>query len=294
MRSALLAVALVLAVPAAAHAQPTLKLLSAGKGPRKPLRYGFQTGTSDRAVMTMAMSMKNTMPAGTFGSMDIVIPTVETDMTINMGEKKGEEHLFLFAIDDLRALDRSGVMPGVIEAMQGMLDKMKGMTGSGLISARGITRDSSFLIPAGIAPEVRAMLEQTEDSVDQMSAPLPVQAVGVGARWQTRLDSVRGDIKLSQTATYKVLAIRGDQVQVEVIITQHARPQTVTTATTSYELVSFKGSGKGTILIDLRHPVPQSKVAMTIDQVTLLDLGGGSKQKMPSKVTVELTMGRKN
>jgi hypothetical protein len=294
MRSALLAAALVLATAppaAAAPTGPSPKLLSAGKGPRKPLRYAYQTGTTDRAVMTMAMSMTNQVPGQP--AMNIVIPTVETDLTINIGDPKADEHLFTFSLDDLRLVERPGVMDGVMPVMQSLLEKMKGMTGSGFINARGVTRDSSFTMPPGLPAEVRTMLEQTEETVDQMSTPLPKEAIGPGARWQLTMVTDRGGIKLTQTMTYKVVAIRGDQIELTVAITQTARPQLVNGPTGSYELASYKGTGSGTIVIDLRHPVPQSKVTMKVVQLSNVDIGG-SKQKMPTTVTVDMTMARKN
>ncbi len=293
MRSALLAAALLLATAAPAAAGPAAaspKLLSAGKGPRKPVRYAYQTGTTDRALLTMAMSMTNQVPGQP--AMAIVIPTVETDMTINIGDPKADEHLFTFALTDLRLVERPGVMDGVMPAMQALLEKMKGMTGSGFINARGVTRDSSFLLPAGLPPEVRTMLEQTEETVDQMSTPLPAEAIGAGARWQLSMVMDRGGIKLTQTMIYKVVAIRGDRIELTVAITQAAKPQQVNGPTGSYELVSYKGTGSGSIVIDLRHPVPQSRVTMKVVQLSAIDIGG-SKQKMPTTVTVDMTMTRR-
>jgi hypothetical protein len=125
-----------------------------------------------------------------------------------------------------------------------------------------------------------------------MSTPLPKEAIGPGARWQLTMVMDRGGIKLTQTMTYKVVAIRGEQIELTVAITQTARPQLVNAPTGSYELASYKGTGSGTIVIDLRHPVPQSKVTMKVVQLSNIDLGG-SKQKMPTTVTVDMTMIRK-
>ncbi len=285
-----------LAVPSTpAHAggkAPTVKLQSPGKGPRRPLRYALQTGSTDTAVMRMGMSMKNRLPG--MGDSEIVIPWVDTDITVNLGERRGaDEHLMMFSIDDMRVETRPGVIEGVTEAMKGMLDKMKGMTGSAYINTRGVTRESSFLIPAGLPPEVRQMLEQTEDSLDQMSAPLPVEAVGKGARWRITSTHDRGGMKTTDRFDYEVVALAGDRVELKVTITQTAGPQVVTAPTGSYELVSYKGKGSGRISLDLRHPVPESKVTMTVDQVARIDMGTGKKEKMPTHIELELVIGRK-
>ncbi|HTM23255.1 MAG TPA: DUF6263 family protein [Kofleriaceae bacterium] len=296
MKIAIAALLLLAAALPAAHAQPRpappkVTLLSAGKGPRHPLRYFLQTGTTDRGVMTMGMAMKN---GDGGGGTDIVIPSVETDLTINMGAPQADgEHVYSFAIDDMRIVPRPGSASGMEQPMQQMLDGMKGMTGSALIDARGISRDASFTIPPGLAPEVRDMLEQTESSLDQMSAPLPAEPVGVGARWRIHTDIARGGMNISQDLTYQLVSLQADRALMKVTISQSARPQKVSTAQGSFDLVSYKGTGSGAVSLDLHHIVPDSKLSMKITQVVQIDLGGGGKQKVPSTITVDMAIARK-
>ena len=106
MRSALLAAAVILTTAAPAAAGPSLKLLSAGTGPRKPVRYAYQTGTTDRALMTMAMSMSNQLPGQpAMGAVPLPAKAVRAPDGRRIGIALTDAEATLTLTDDLAALE---------------------------------------------------------------------------------------------------------------------------------------------------------------------------------------------
>jgi len=295
MRRSLALIAFLLALaPLTARAgdkAAKVELLEPGRGPRQPLRYALETGATETAVMRMALRMKTD---GGPVPMDVVMPAIVTEVTTNLGEKRGADELLMtFSVDDLRLEDQPGQMDALKDVLSGLLDKMKGMTGSAFVSTRGVTREASFRVPPGVSPEIRQMLEQTEDGIEQMSAPLPVEAVGKGARWRIRMDLVRGGIALTQTLTYQVVSITADKVKMKVEITQSAKPQVVTTAAATYKLVKYGAKGSGTVELDLRHLVPASHLTLGLDQVVDTGAGAGAEAKMHTRVDMTMDIARR-
>jgi hypothetical protein len=113
----------------------------------------------------------------------------------------------------------------------------EGITGHSTMSNRGIVKDLELEIPDAVSPQVRQMMDSMKQSFAQLSAPVPEEAVGVGAKWETKTRlAVNGPV-IDQTATMTVVALAGNKATLDVKLVQTGKPQKFTangiTATSS-------------------------------------------------------------
>jgi hypothetical protein len=229
--------------------------------------------------MAMDMFMRMAVPGQ---PMELTLPTIEMEMGIEITERlSADEARYRFAMTDARALTRPGVMPGVVDGTQVGLDSAKGMTGTAIMDTRGFNRDATMELPPGLDPQMRQMMEGSMQNLEQMSAPLPAEAVGKGARWELTQRLEQNGMKLDQITAYELVALDGDRLTLSATVTQKADRQTVTTPAGSAELLELSSTGSGTVDIDLAHLVPTSKVNLVSDY---------SMQAMGQTIDAHLTM----
>lgn len=284
-----IAISLGLAAPAAhAGKAPQVKLLSSGKGAKQKLRFTLKPGSVEKMVMRtdMAMAMKlagKPMPK-------TKMPTMVMEMTLSIGDRTGgDEARFGYTFDDARTESRPGVQPAVAQAMDKALGSAKGTTGGGIISDRGITRENTINLPAGLPPQMRQAMQSAEHSIEQLASPLPRQAVGVGARWQTKQVIEENGMHIEQLVTYKLLALNGKQGKLAISVVQKGRPQDIKLPgmPAKAHLDKYAATGTGTMRFDLDRLVPTSSVSLSSAYAMTMKMGGKT-QTIATKL--EMTM----
>jgi hypothetical protein len=130
-----------------------------------------------------------------------------------------------------------------------------------------------------------------------MMAPLPVDAVGIGATWEvvTRVASSGAD--LLQFATYTLKKKTGSKVLLEVTVKQLAAKATVNAPGlpqgTLARLRSFRSEGSGTNEIDTKSVAPESGKMQVKSGMTLEVSGaGGPAQDTTMETTLTVTFTR--
>ena len=256
---------------------PQVKLLERGKGKRQKLRYKATRGASERLQMDMDMSMRMSM--GGQPLTDVRIPTMRIRMDIDVTDVTREGHLrYQFRYAGMELLDTPGVQPAVRTAMEQALAGMQSLHGHALINDRGLTLEAGFEGGALADPQLRQFLSSLEQSIQQLSAPLPVEAVGVGAKWEVRSRIQVNGMTIQQTARYELVELHGDRFECKVTITQTASAQKIQSPDlppgTNVELVSMKGSGTGELDVTLGRLTPTSHGNMVSDLEMRVQAGG--------------------
>jgi len=99
-------------------------------------------------------------------------------------------------------------------------------------------------------------------SMRQLTAPLPEEAVGVGAKWQTKYRIKQNGMEVQQTADNELVAIKGNVAKVRTQLTQTADRQPMSPpglpAGATVELIQLKSTGSGDSEVDLTKLMPQS------------------------------------
>lgn len=283
----ILVLALALAATPAAAAPgslPVVKLVSAGSGARHALRLEAPVGTSQTMTVSTQVEMKM---SGAMGNMPAtVVPTIALKVKVDVVGKSPEgnldcklEFVDAYVVDDGRA---SGL---VVDATKDLVKSMKGITGKVTISPEGMTLASHLDLPASMPPALRAQMSQMQDSLSNVSAPFPTQAVGVGARWKILQDTQANGLTIHQTTEAKLVSRQGDTVQLALHVTQSAPKQAISNPQlppgATMHVLAWDGAGNGTSTIDLAKSVLPS--AATVDLRTGGTMRvemGGTKQDM--------------
>lgn len=267
---------------------PQVKLLDRGKGKRQKLRYKLARGAKERMQVDMDMSMNLTM--GGQALVDTRIPTIRMRMDMDVADVTKQGHMrFQFRYVDVKLLDTPGVEPMMKASMEQALAGLESMHGHALITDRGITIEGSFETGSQVDPQLQQLAASLEQSIQQLSAPLPVEAVGVGARWEVRTHIESNGVNLQQTARYELVELRGDRFKCKVTITQTAKAQQIQAPNlppgAQMELVSMKGNGSGELDARLDRLTPVSNAAIASDMQMRMH-AGGQAQKMGMRISM--------
>lgn len=267
----------------AAPALPVVKLVSAGSGPKQALRIEAPVGTSQTMTvatqvdMTMGMSMGGEKPTPT----TTTVPTIALTVKVDVLDKSPEGNLHCkLAFTDATVVEDGRGNPAVVDMTKDLVKSMKGITGDVTISPTGMTLSSHLDLPESMSPQLRQQMSQMQDSLSNVSAPFPTEAVGVGARWKILQDTQANGLTIHQTTTARLVSRKGNKVVVALAVSQTAPKQQITNPQlppgSTMHVLAWKGSGIGSSQIDLANSVLPS--AATVD----LRTGGTMRVEMGS------------
>jgi hypothetical protein len=260
-------------------------LLEPGAEPRAPLRYKLTNGKRAAMDILMTMSMEITMngqkqPTAAIPPMRIVMETTITEV---MSENEAS---YFFRVTDAGVAETAGYDPAAVSLLNTQLATIIGAKGTAKVDSRGFNTDVTMDLPAGLDPQMRQMMESTRQSIEQMSSPLPEEAVGLGAKWELRQLIEQSGMKMKQRTRFTYVEGDGASGKLEAETKQIAENQKITTNGVTVDLESLKGSGKGIVNFDLAYLVP-TKSLVELDTETVVSQAG-AKVDMAMKMKVEL------
>ena len=274
-----------LALPTVAVAQadgvPTVVVSETGAEPRSTLRYDLSAMQPQTMVMTMDISM--TMD-GMMGNQTQVMPRLRMTMPMSEVQMAGENLTVNYTLGGMEALEREGVMPQLVPMMQQALSEIGTMSGSLTLDHRGALVDSTFNMD-GADPAVAAQMQSMQDSMQQMTVPLPEEPVGVGAQWTVDTEVQASGMTVSQRATYQLTEVTATGAAMSVTLTQTAGSQAIEDPSlppgVSVTLDSLETTGTGTMRLVFSELVPTSNMTMSSSMtMSMSDPSGGSMPPM--------------
>lgn len=274
----------------AAHQGATVKLLEAGGGSKKELRYALRKGTTETMAMDINMSMKMSAGGQQMNAMDL--PTMRMTMKLETAEvMAGGDAKVNIEFADAEVVDKPGLPPQVAEQMRQSMQKTKGLKGTATISPRGQASDVKFDVPADADPQTRQSIEQAKQQMSQMGTALPAEAVGTGARWEVTMPVESNGLKMTQVATYTLKELAADGATVDVAIRQSAPKQPMPQAG-GMQLEKMEGTGTGTTKVQFNKLVPAEATA-NIEMSMVMGAQGQGQMNMDMKVAVTMKPGEK-
>lgn len=271
---------------------PTIKLLDPGSAPRKTLRFHVKAGDKESMAMTMKMSMQ--MPGGPAAGQAMKIPamTMPMDLTVQSVAPNGDIS-YQMIMGEPDVADDPAAMPTMVQAMKTALASFKGLTINGVMSDRGITRQVDMKIPDNANPAMRQSMDQMKESMNNMGAPFPQEAVGPGAKWELKMRIKSGGISLDQTATYQLASLDGDRWSAKCTIEQSAGKQTVqnpSLGSAQMNLLQMTSNGGGTLTSDLSKILPlHGNIDTHVDMNSEIK-SGETTQPMAMKMDMSIGM----
>jgi hypothetical protein len=267
---------------------PTVTLVSAGSDPKVQLRYKPQQGDKASVDMVMTMGMELNMGGGGGGGgggmprmeMPPITMTMDTEITSSTADA------FELAAEVTKVDVDAKKSPDMAGALGPIMQKMVGMKMTSRMTRRGIMEKVDVKLPADFDPQMAQMMDQFKQSMNQMTAPFPEEAVGVGAKWKVASNIDINGAHVTQTVSFELVSLDGDKGTAKVSLEQNAAAQTMTMGGVSAKLEHMTGGGSGTMTFDLVRVMPQdAKLAMKTE-LAINAQGQSAETKMDIDMTI--------
>ncbi len=243
-----------------------IQLLRRGSGPKRALRYRFRAGQT--VTLHMGMKMAMGMQLGSRRIPATSLPTMEMHMRIRVAQVSAAGNATLkFLLSGVTVKQDSHLPAGQIQALRQQMATLKGFSGTSVVSPRGKPLRSHFRVPPNVPAQSRQIIQNLQQQIKQLTAILPVQPVGVGARWRVRIPMHGPPISFVSELTYTLKAIRSTSVDVQVAVSGWAPPQAMQLpnmpAGASARIRSLSAHGAGTLKLFLTRPKSTGRLAAT-------------------------------
>jgi hypothetical protein len=235
-------------------------LLDAGQEPRVLLRYRLASGRKEKVALTLRIRTRVRGPGLPRGP--IRLPAIRLAMNVEITDKLSEEQArYSFQFSDADLLETEEVDPVLLSATRADLQKTVGVRGHAVIDARGFDHDVDLDLPKSLTPQMRQILRDTKNSLNQMS-PLPEDPVGIGARWEVTQMAPSNGLVVEQKVIYELASLQGDRGQLNATLAYRADPQPAylpgLPRGISAELVKLQSKGVGEVTFDAGRLLPAS------------------------------------
>ncbi|MGB5524959.1 MAG: hypothetical protein WBM96_20480, partial [Polyangiales bacterium] len=212
------------ATAADANADPVL-LLDAGAEPQTVLRYKIAEGTTTKSNMDFTIAtLAKTSEAASL----TVVPGVRLHIVSGpaMATKRGVK--FEVRIAKAEAAIPQGLDPEVAKELQESAAILDDVGGTVEMNDRGVSL-ATELNDRAKSPDIplRLLMMIVNARTTLSRVVLPAEAVGLGARWEARKELQLYGFKVQQVDTYTLVERVGDEIKLNVVVTQNALPQTV-------------------------------------------------------------------
>jgi hypothetical protein len=205
-------------------AKAGIELLNAGAPQgRQSLRFKPVINAKDLLTMTMNMDM-NMQFSGTQIPSKLPPIVMKVETTVTKVEPNGDIH-YTFRYVDSNVATGGSLPPQVLESVRSQIKKINGLSGTVVSDDRGQFKSATFQAPKTLDASTKQVLDQLSQSMKTLSAQLPAEPVGVGAKWRVIQPMNTGGIKLNQTATYELVNIANGVVTMKGTVAQDANSQ---------------------------------------------------------------------
>jgi hypothetical protein len=279
--------------PAPAISEPRVKLVTPGQAPLRALRYKAAVG--HKGQMTMSLNMTMTMTIGTQALPATTLPEMRygMDYTVTSVSPAGDIR-YEFRLKDPQAVGGTGVAAPILEAVRGALEKMKDLRGHAVVTSRGVTKEADVVMPDGADPQLRQLVDGMRQTMRQVSAPFPEEAVGLGAKWETTQRVLQNGVTLTQVSTSELTSLQSDKGSLNVSVNAKAEPQQVQAPNlppgARMDLSSLDSQGDGVTAFDLGRLVPADAKVKTHTEMKATILAGADKQAMEMKMDMTVAL----
>ena len=274
-------------------AGPTVKLLDAGQGEKRTLRYHTKVGDITTASMTMKMNMAMTMGGNEMPARDM--PTVVMTLELRPAALNGPDATIEMRIREVRVAGAPGDADDPIaQQMAEMMEPMKDLKGKYITSDRGLARSMTLDIPEGLPPMVAGMMERMKHDIQNFSAPLPEEAVGTGARWEVQ-SRVTEPLQIDRVATSTLEEVSAEGFRLSLAVTGKAEPQEMRSpgmpegVTARVQSMKLTGAGTVRARFDLIMPAEATMKAEQDGKFTISQ-GEGEPTEMGQHMTLDMTI----
>jgi hypothetical protein len=269
-------------------ASAEVKMLEAGAEPRKVLRFHLKAG--DKQVVTVIAKTAMEIQAGGGEMPGMKMPAVKLKMEAVVKDVSGAgDASYEITITEAAVSDHSEAPAEVADAMKSSVEGMKGLSFTGTISDRGVSKGQRMKAPPGMDREARLLLPTVSEAMKGVAniVQLPDEAIGAGARWEVRQQARNQGMTLQQTTTYELVSVEGDRVTAKSVLVQEAANQKIQSPLApgaKVDLTKLAGRGRGEATFDLGQVMPSAGTAESHVEMNMGMNMGGQERTMTMKM----------
>ncbi len=284
------------AQPEAKAAQPApaaqVKLLEAGAKPRKALRLHPKAGDKQSLDLTIKWTMD--VPLGEMGNQVMKMPPmkISADVTVK-SVAPGGDIAYDLVITDSGLGEEPDAMPQAVEALKASMTGLKGRTGKGVMSDRGVSKALDMDVPPDADPQMRQTVEQMTEAFCRMAVKLPEETVGRGAKWEYKDRLKSQGMTRDEASSYEVVSIEGERLTAKSTSADSAPKQKIQNPAMQgmeMELNSLSGTSHGTVLTDLGRLFPSKATGDAHTELSMAMDMGVQKNSMTMKIDATITL----
>jgi len=285
-----------LSAPARNSKTPQVELLNPGVEPRQQLRLKPAIDVKETTVMTVKMDMDISASGQPSAAAKIPVSVMTFETKVTKIAPNGDIYYeFAYTNADIVG-DTGNTQPAALNAMRSALKNMVGVKGSFIMDNRGFHKGGDIILPEGADNNVKQMVRQMSNSIEQLASPLPAEAVGKGAKWRVSSSSNFSGINVKDIATYELASWQDGVASMNVSIEQQANPQNITSPQlppgTTLTLKSFASQGRGTATMRLDRLIPfRSTVSISSNsEMSAKTAGSSQASTIKTKMAMEMTL----
>jgi hypothetical protein len=268
----------------------TVLLLDAGAEPQSLLRYKIAEGTTTSSNMDFTIATLATTDDAAVLS---VVPGVRLHIVSGpaMTTKDGVE--FEVNVAKAEAAIPQGLDPEIAEDLRESASILDDVGGTVEMNDRGMTL-ATALNDRAKSPEipVRLLMMIVNARTTLSRVVLPAEPVGLGARWEARKELQIYGFNVQQVDTYTLVERVGDEIKLNVSVTQNAVPQTLEFPEEglAISVEQMTANANGEIILNLRALESDAAAAGNAkDQLTVTGQDGSKKIAVDEAFEVRMT-----
>lgn len=236
---------------------PEITLISAGEEPRRELRLDLSPGAT--TALTMSATQEQRLEILGQGSHHVAVTyAIDLDATVlSMADDVIEYEM---TYGDVRIVDAGTLSPTEVRQTEALLEPLVGLSFFGTIDNRGTTL--ILHVPRDI-PGLTPQLEQMMNEFEVPSLPLPIEAVGVGARWSIESElTLFADQSMPMVTEYELVELHDDHMVVNLHSAATLEPSTMRQGgvTAEFQEGDVVSTGTMTWWFNSMQPLGETKV----------------------------------
>lgn len=265
----------------------------AGAEPRQPLVLRIAPGSSNKAAFLTRIGLTMTadgepLDIGTLPGFKIVL-----DQRADRVDPDGTVH-YTVTFSDASVVATPGVDPAALQQGQSGIAQMKGLRGTGTFDAQGDNQKLSFDTSTVSDPAIRSTLDSLSSQIGNLSAPLPNEPLGVGARWTARRSATINGITVNTKTTYTLRSRAGDRYELDLVQDADAPPGPTDLpnlpAGTEASIERFEIHGTGRLTGDLTHQLPVSSTVKAEGDGSFVVSQGAQRGALTQHLSLEFEL----
>jgi hypothetical protein len=269
-----------------------VRVISPGAEPRDKLRYAWRVGQRERLMMELRTAA-STESGGTT-TPEIALPPVRIGVAIDPRSVSPDGDLtYAWRVVSTQVDAATDAAAPMADGMRAEVDAVEHLAGTAVVNALGLT--TALTLDLASLPEAGAggsgqMIEQVRQTLRDLAAPFPEEAVGRGARWEKLSQLSSRDARLTQTDTFTLLELSKTGGRLDDALAQTAPSQPLPTPGTpnaQARMDSMLASGDGKTTFDRSRLAPQA----SFEGTTTMVVSSNAPPDGPQRRTMILRVG---